>query len=100
MTRYVWMYSIAGDPDLVRTTAPRHTEYWHSLHLPGYAGGPFADRSGGLITFLADDDEAASQAVDADPFIRAGLIGESWLKAWQPVGVEEPLTAVLQMDAR
>lgn len=35
-------------------------------------GGPFADRSGGLITFRADNDEQAQQAVATDPFIREG----------------------------
>ena len=96
MTRYVWVYSMAGDPDLVRATVSRNTEYWHSISLPGYAGGPFADRNGGLITFLADDDEAARGAVQRDPFVRAGAIGTSWLKPWQPIGADEPL-AELQL---
>ena len=100
MTRYAYIYFMAGHGALIRETAPRHTEYWHSLGLRGYTGGPFADRSGGLITFLAEDDEAARGAVDGDPFTEVGVIGESWLKVWQPVGTDEPLAPELQMTAR
>jgi uncharacterized protein YciI len=100
MTRYAYVYDMAGDPELIRATAPHHTDYWRSLALPGYAGGPFADRSGGLITFLADDEGEARQAVAGDPFTRAAVIGESRLKAWQPIGADEPLTPVLHAHSR
>lgn len=100
MTRYLYFYFMDGDPALVRDRAPHHTEYWHSLGLAGYAGGPFADRSGGLITFLLDDEGAARSAVEGDPFTRAGLIGQSWLKAWQPIGTEAPLSPDLSAHVR
>jgi uncharacterized protein YciI len=100
MTRYVYVYAMAGEPQLIRAAAPGHTEYWHALRLAGYAGGPFGDRSGGLITFLADDEEAARQAVAGDPFTLAGVIGESQLKAWEPVGVDHPLAPVLHANSR
>lgn len=100
MTRYVYVYFMAGEPERVRAAAPRHTEYWHSLDLVGYAGGPFADRSGGLITFLAADEDAGRAAVDGDPFVRENLLGQSWLKPWQPVGAEDPLARELQITSR
>ena len=52
--------------------------------VPDYLGGPFEDRTGGLITFEAQDTERARRAVDADPFIRDGLLEAHWLKQWTP----------------
>jgi uncharacterized protein YciI len=52
--------------------------------LTGYLGGPFADRTGGLITFQADDDQQAKRAVDTDPFVQEGLLEVYWLKQWAP----------------
>jgi hypothetical protein len=69
-------------PDQVREVAPRHARYWHERNLPGYLGGPFADRSGGSISFVADDHVAAEELVVGDPFV-ADLLSESWLKEWQ-----------------
>jgi uncharacterized protein YciI len=85
MARYAYLYFMADDPARVRSIAPRHTEHWHSLKLSGYSGGPFADRSGGLITFLVDEPARAEDAVADDPFVREGLIERSWLKQWEPV---------------
>jgi hypothetical protein len=45
---------------------------------------PFADRTGGLITFQADDDQQAQRAVDTDPFVQDGLLKAHWLKQWTP----------------
>lgn len=74
------------DPVRVRSVAPQHTEHWHSLNLNGYAGGPFADRTGGLITFLVDRPDQAEEAVTNDPFVREGFVERSWLKQWEPGG--------------
>jgi hypothetical protein len=51
---------------------------------PATSGGPFADRTGGLITFQADDDQQAQHAVDTDPFVQEGLLKAHWLKQWTP----------------
>jgi hypothetical protein len=50
--------------------APAEPGHWQELRLPGYLGGPSQDRTGGLITFQAEDDEQARRAVDADPSCR------------------------------
>ena len=85
MARFAYIYFMTNDPARVRSLAPQHTEHWHGLNLSGYTGGPFADRSGGLITFLADESAQAEEAVAEDPFVREGLIERSWLKQWEPV---------------
>lgn len=63
---------------------PRHAAYWRDLGLPGYLGGPFGDRSGGLITFEATDRSLARELVARDPFVQETLLESSWLKEWQP----------------
>lgn len=73
---FYWM----KDDDRVRTVAPEHAAYWRALELPGYEGGPFAGRSGGLITFEADSVEAAEGVIAADPFVREGLLANSVVK--------------------
>ena len=82
--RFAYFYLMADDPARVRATVPRHVAHWHDLGLAGYLGGPFADRTGGLITFQADDDQQAQRAVDTDPFVQEGLLKAHWLKQWTP----------------
>jgi uncharacterized protein YciI len=43
-------------------------------HGPAERGGPFSDRSGGLIIIDAADEGAAGQMVANDPFQRAALL--------------------------
>jgi uncharacterized protein YciI len=72
------------EPDAVRAVAPEHAAYWHDRGLRDYIGGPFADRSGGLITFAAGSMEEAERLVAADPFVREGLLENSVVKQWIP----------------
>lgn len=80
--KVIHFYAMKPDPDRVRSIAPQHAAYWHELRLPGYEGGPFADRSGGLITFEAGSIEQADRIVAADPFVREALIETSVVKQW------------------
>jgi hypothetical protein len=70
--RFAYFYLMEDDPDRVRATVPRHVAHWHDLELTGYLGGPFADRTGGLITFQANDDQQASARWTATPSCRKG----------------------------
>jgi uncharacterized protein YciI len=80
--RFAYVYLMAEDPDRVRAVAPQHAAYWQGLDLPNYIGGPFADRSGGLITFEARSVEEAEQLAADDPFLREGLLATRSLKEW------------------
>lgn len=84
--RFLFFYLMAADPDRVGEVAPRHAAYWKELALPGYLGGPFADRSGGLVLFEADTQARAEQLVTGDPFLREGTVGSWWLRQWLPEG--------------
>jgi uncharacterized protein YciI len=82
--RFAYLYFMTDEPDRIRATVPRHVAHWQQLRLPGYLGGPFEDRTGGLITFQAEDGEHARQAVATDPFLQEGLLETHWLKQWTP----------------
>jgi len=82
--RFLYFYLMKNNPDQVRITAPKHAEYWKSLSLEDYEGGPFADRSGGLIIFSAHSWEQAQALASEDPFRTAGVIETSWVKQWVP----------------
>lgn len=86
--RLAYFYLMTGDASRVQVVAPQHAVYWQDLRLPGYRGGPFEDRSGGLITFEAPDLRTAEELVAHDPFVRNSLIAERWVKTWI---TQEPL---------
>jgi hypothetical protein len=83
MNRFAFFYFMKGDPERIREIAPRHSEYWKLLAPPDYKGGPFTDRSGGLITFSASSETEAEQMVSDDPFMIADLLTQHWLKPWE-----------------
>jgi uncharacterized protein YciI len=82
--KFAYVYFMKDDLDRVHAAVPGHVSHWEALHLDGYLGGPFHDRSGGLITFEADDEEHARSAVNSDPFVPDGLLHAYWLKGWTP----------------
>ena len=67
--RFAYFYLMKADPDRVRVVAPSHVSYWGEHRLAHYMGGPFKDRTGGLITFDADNTARAQHAVRGDPFL-------------------------------
>lgn len=81
--RFAYVYFMKDYPDQIRQAVPGHVAHWHGLNLADYLGGPFDDRSGGLITFEADQ-ESAQQAVESDPFVLGGLLETHTLKRWVP----------------
>ncbi len=82
MKRFAFVYLMQDEAKHVAEIAPKHVEYCRILSLPDYSGGPFDDRSGGLITFSAEDHEAASGYVREDPFMSEDLLDRCWLKEW------------------
>jgi uncharacterized protein YciI len=80
--RFLYFYLMTSESNRVQATAPKHAGYWQQLGLPDYLGGPFVDRSGGLITFSAGSSADAEQFVADDPFVREGLVEHHWVKEW------------------
>lgn len=82
--RFAYFYLTRDDRERVPVAVPRHVTYWKELGLEPYLGGPFEDRTGGLITFGAEDLAGAQHIVERDPFVRDDLLESYWLKEWVP----------------
>jgi uncharacterized protein YciI len=82
--QFVFFYLMRKDAPGIREAVPEHVAHWKGARLDGYRGGPFADRSGGLITFRAADAEQATAIVERDPFVLRGLLQDRWTKEWLP----------------
>ncbi len=81
---FVFIYFMKNEPDSIRAIVPLHIAYWKKNKLMKYSGGPFADKSGGLITFEAADLEQAKDVIEKDPFITQEVIEKQWIKEWLP----------------
>jgi len=80
--RFIYFYFNRNEPEKIRHVVPTHVQYWQTANLKGYMGGPFGDRTGGLITFVASGLEEAKAIILQDPFILEDLIAEKSIKEW------------------
>ena len=87
--RFVYFYFNRNEPEKIRQVVPAHIKYWKTANIQGYMGGPFADRTGGLISFVASNAEEAVEMIQQDPFIVEDLIDQKWMKEWV---LETPVT--------
>ena len=64
---------------------PRHREYLQELLAAGrlHESGPFADDSGALIVYEADNENMARQLLAGDPYTEAGVIADASLHEWK-----------------
>jgi uncharacterized protein YciI len=72
--RFVYFYFNQNEPEKIRQVVPAHVGYWKSANVKGYMGGPFGDRTGGLISFVAPSLQDATEIILQDPFIREDLV--------------------------
>lgn len=82
--RFLYFYFNRNEPGKIKRVVPAHVQYWKSANLKGYMGGPFADRTGGLISFVAPSLEEATSIIHQDPFVLNDLIDQKWIKEWIP----------------
>ena len=82
LKQFAFFYLMKNEPQKIGSIIPAHISYWDEVKAPNYSGGPFSDRSGGLILFEAKSFEEASQIALNDPFITQNLIETHWLKEW------------------
>ncbi|KAF0144204.1 MAG: hypothetical protein FD156_2020 [Nitrospirae bacterium] len=80
--RFVFFYFMKKEPEKIKAAVPLHIEYWHKLKLSKYLGGPFADRSGGMITFESASIDEAKSIIMNDPFVIHELLESKWTKEW------------------
>jgi uncharacterized protein len=82
--RYAFFYLMCDDFERILAAVPAHIRYWHEQGPGGVLGGPFADQSGGLIIFAADDLPGATRIAECDPFVTSGVLAQHWIKPWLP----------------
>jgi uncharacterized protein YciI len=70
---WAYFYFMKKESAHVREVAPRHAQYWRQTGS-SERGGPFSDRSGGLILFEAPDEQTARKTIAEDPFQHARTI--------------------------
>lgn len=80
--RFLYFYFNRNEPEKIRQVVPAHVEFWKEANLKEYMGGPFSDRTGGLISFSASSIEEATKIILQDPFVLENLIAEKWIKEW------------------
>lgn len=84
--QFVFFYLMKDKAEQIRDVVPMHVSYWSDKGSANYTGGPFADRSGGMILFQAADMHSAEQLAHNDPFVIQDVIESSWVKEWIPAG--------------
>ena len=82
--RFVFFYFNRNEPEKIRQVVPAHVQYWKKMNVEGYLGGPFTDRTGGLISFVTSNLEEATAIIYQDPFVLSDLIDQKWIKEWIP----------------
>ncbi len=81
MKKFIFFY-FNNHLDKIREIVPFHISYWKELKLESYSGGPFSDKSGGMIIFTAENITEAKKIIGEDPFIKEKFIAEYYLKEW------------------
>lgn len=80
--QFVYFYFNRNEPEKIGQVVPAHVQYWKTANLKEYMGGPFGDRTGGLISFAAASLQHATGIILQDPFILEDLIEQKWIKEW------------------
>lgn len=84
MKIFVFKYMMVDNPEKIKAKVPLHIEYWKNQNFEYYKGGPFVDRSGGLITFSATTIDEAKRIVSKDPFMAGNVLDHYMIKEWLP----------------
>jgi uncharacterized protein len=87
MALFAVLIEFTEDEDLRLRTRPVHREYLRSLFDAGKLAmsGPWADDTGALIIYDAEDMAEAQRILDNDPYRSAGVIANATVKEWRVV---------------
>ena len=83
MGRFIYFYLNRNVTEKIAQVVPSHVQYWTTADLKEYVGGPFADHTGGLISFVTSSLQEATAIVEQDPFLLEDLIEQKWIKEWK-----------------
>ena len=79
---YAFFYFMKNQSEAIGETVPGHIAYWKDDNYRKIQGGPFADRSGGMVVFQAESLDSATLIANSDPFVKEDLLDNSWVKEW------------------
>jgi uncharacterized protein YciI len=87
MALFAALIEFTEDEELRLQTRPVHREYLRSLLDAGKLAisGPWADDTGALIIYDANDMAEAQRILDGDPYRSAGVIANARLREWRVV---------------
>jgi uncharacterized protein len=87
MALFAALIEFTQNEELRLQTRPVHREYLRELLDAGKLAisGPWADDTGALIIYDAEDMAEAERILDGDPYRRAGVIANATLKEWRVV---------------
>jgi len=92
MPYFATVYRYTEDEAKRDEVRPSHRAYLNELVQQGRlaVSGPYVggDRGGALLIFVADDEAAALELSDDDPFVLQGLVEQLTVRQWQPVSGE------------
>ena len=80
--RALYFYLRKAALDRVLAVAPAQAAYRNGMGLGDFLGGPFGDRSGGLITFEVASVAEAERLVTRDSFVQEHLLKHRSLEQW------------------
>ena len=87
MALFAALIDFTENEELRLQTRPVHREYLRSLLDAGKLAmsGPWADDTGALIIYEAENMAEAEHILDEDPYRSAGVIANATLKEWRVV---------------
>ena len=84
MNIYVFSYMMSDQREKIKALVSLHIEYWNSQEFEYYKGGPYSDRSGGLIIFSSANIKEAESVISNDPFVTGDVLDNFIIKEWMP----------------
>jgi uncharacterized protein YciI len=89
---FATVYRYTDDDATRDEVRPSHRDYLRELSEQGRlaVSGPYVggERGGALLIFVAEDEAAALELSDNDPFMSQGLVEQRTVREWQPVSGE------------
>jgi uncharacterized protein len=85
--KYAAIAKYTADASIIAKARPAHRQYLTGLQDAGklLISGPFADDSGGLLVYEADNPEQVEAMLREDPFARQGVFLSWEIRAWNVV---------------
>ena len=87
MGLFAALLEFTDDDELRQQIRPGHREYLRTLLDAGKLAmsGPWADDTGALVIYEAEDQAEAERLLAADPYRAAGVLADARIREWRVV---------------